>query len=97
MARRASPRPAVAAPRRNMVLPGLFHFSAPTESRASRDARRRRIVMVKGIVKAVGGVVGVGIAVFAAIAAAGLAGDGLEEAFGTPEKSGDTESLRKAS
>jgi hypothetical protein len=29
--------------------------------------------------------------------AAGLAGDCLEEAFGTPEKSGDTESLRKAS
>ena len=53
--------------------------------------------MVRGIVKAVGGVVGVGIAVFAAIAAAGLAGDGLEEAFGTAEKSGDTDSLRKAS
>jgi hypothetical protein len=53
--------------------------------------------MVKGIAKVVGGVVGVGIAVFAAIAAAGIAGDGLEEAFGIPDKTSDTESLRKAS
>jgi hypothetical protein len=59
--------------------------------------RQKEKIMVKGIAKVVGGVVGVGIAVFAAIAAAGIAGDGLEEAFGSPDKSGDTESLRKAS
>jgi hypothetical protein len=55
------------------------------------------MTMVKGIVKLVGGVMAVGIAIFAAIAAAGIAGDGLEEAFGTSETSGDRESLRKAS
>ena len=53
--------------------------------------------MVKGILKAIGGVVGVGIAVFAAIAAAGLAGDGLEEALGGPDEGTTTEALRKAS
>ena len=55
--------------------------------------------MVKGIVKAVGGVVGVGIAVFAAIAAAGMAGDGMVEAFGGPDGEKGTEGAvsRKAS
>jgi len=53
--------------------------------------------MVKGIAKVVGGVVAIGIAIFAAIAAAGFAGDGLEEAFGGPEKSDETEALRRAS
>lgn len=53
--------------------------------------------MVKGIAKVVGGVVAIGIAIFAAIAAAGFAGDGLEEALSGPEKSGGTEALRKAS
>ena len=53
--------------------------------------------MVKGIAKLVGGVVAIGVAVFAAIAAAGLAGDGLEEATGGPDKSATTEALRKAS
>ena len=53
--------------------------------------------MVKGIVKVLGGVVAIGVAVFAAIAAAGLAGDGLEEATSGSEKSGDSEALRKAS
>ena len=53
--------------------------------------------MVKGILKTVGGVVAIGVAIFAAIAAAGFAGDGLEEAFGGPEKGGDSEALRRAS
>jgi hypothetical protein len=53
--------------------------------------------MVKGIMKVVGGVVAIGIAIFAAIAAAGFAGDGLEEAFGGPDKEPEAGALRKAS
>ena len=55
--------------------------------------------MVKGIAKVVGGVVGVGIAVFAAIAATGIAGDGIVEVFGGPEGEKGTEGnvSRKAS
>jgi 3-oxoacyl-(acyl-carrier-protein) synthase len=53
--------------------------------------------MTRGIAKLVGGVVAMGIAIFAAIAAAGLAGDGFEEALSGPEKSGSAEALRKAS
>jgi hypothetical protein len=53
--------------------------------------------MVKGIAKGVGGVIAIGIAIFAAIAAAGMAGDGLEEALGVAEEDGGSEALRKAS
>jgi hypothetical protein len=53
--------------------------------------------MLTGISKVVGGIVAIGIAVFAAIAAAGVAGDGLEEALGGPDKGSSTEALRKAS
>jgi hypothetical protein len=53
--------------------------------------------VVKAIAKVVGGVVAIGIAVFAAIAAAGMAGDGLEEALGGPDEGTTTEALRKAS
>ena len=53
--------------------------------------------MVKGVLMFVGGVVGVGLAVFGAIAAAGYAGDGLEEMLGGPGKTGSSEALRKVS
>jgi hypothetical protein len=53
--------------------------------------------MVKGIAKVVGGVVTIGIAIFTAIAAAGMAGDGLEEALGGPDNDAETGALRKAS
>jgi|GraSoiStandDraft_55_1057291.scaffolds.fasta_scaffold1578320_1 hypothetical protein len=50
--------------------------------------------MFRGIAKLVGGVVAIGIAVFAAIAAAGVAGEGLGEAT---NGNGDSEALRKVS
>jgi hypothetical protein len=66
-------------------------------SRLTKDATEGEVIMVKGIVKVVGGVVAIGISIFAAIAAAGLAGDGLEEAFGGPDKESEAAALRKAS
>jgi hypothetical protein len=53
--------------------------------------------MITTIVKLVGGVLVVGVGIFAAIAGAGVAGNALEEAFGTPEKTGDSEPIRRAS
>lgn len=55
--------------------------------------------MAKGIAKVVGGVVAIGIAVFAAIAATGIAGDGMVEVFGGPDGEKGTEGSvsRKAS
>ena len=47
--------------------------------------------MLRGLAKFAGGIVVVGVSVFAAIAATGIAGDGIVEAFGGPEDEKGTE------
>jgi hypothetical protein len=55
--------------------------------------------MLQALLKLVGGVVAIGAGVLAAVAATGLAGDGLAETFGGPEADKGSEALlsRKAS
>ncbi len=55
--------------------------------------------MLKGLAKFAGGIVVVGVSVFAAIAATGIAGDGIVEVFGGPEgeKGSEGNVSRKAS
>jgi hypothetical protein len=55
--------------------------------------------MWRGLAKLVGGIVALGASVFAAIAATGIAGDGMVEAFGGPDGGKGTEGSvsRKAS
>ena len=47
--------------------------------------------MLKGLAKLAGGIVAVGVSVFAAIAATGIAADGIVEAFGGSEDEKGTE------
>ena len=55
--------------------------------------------MLKGLLKLAGGIVALGASVLAAVAATGVAGDGLVETFGGPESGKGTEAgvSRKAS
>jgi hypothetical protein len=55
--------------------------------------------MWQGLAKLVGGIVALGASVLAAVAATGVAGDGLVETFGGPESEKGTEDMlsRKAS
>jgi hypothetical protein len=55
--------------------------------------------MWQGLAKLAGGIVALGASVFAAVAATGVAGDGLVEVFGGPEDAKGTEGSvsRKAS
>ena len=55
--------------------------------------------MLKGLAKLAGGIVAIGVSVFAVIAATGIAGDGMVEAFGGPDGEKGTEGSvsRKAS
>jgi hypothetical protein len=59
----------------------------------------KEVQMLQGLLKLVGGVVAIGAGVLAAVAATGLAGDGLVETFGGPEadKGGEGLLSRKAS
>jgi hypothetical protein len=61
--------------------------------------RDREVTMLKGIAKFAGGIVAIGVSVFAAIAATGVAGDGIVEAFGggEGEKGPEGAMSRKAS
>ena len=55
--------------------------------------------MLKGLLKLASGIVILGASVFAAVAATGVAGDGMVETFGGPEADKGSEALlsRKAS
>jgi hypothetical protein len=54
--------------------------------------------MLKGLAKFAGGIVAIGVSIFAAIAATGVAGDGIVEAFGGGEEKGPEGAVsRKAS
>ena len=55
--------------------------------------------MLKGLAKLAGGIVAIGVSVFAAIAATGIVGDGIVEAFGGGDEEKGTEGTvsRKAS
>jgi hypothetical protein len=53
--------------------------------------------MWRGLAKLVGGIVAIGASVFTAIAATGIAGDGLVETFRGPESDKGAEVSRKAS
>jgi hypothetical protein len=55
--------------------------------------------MWKGLGKLIGGIVAMGAGVFVAVAATGIAGDGLVETFGGPESDKGAEGMlnRKAS
>jgi hypothetical protein len=67
--------------------------------RRVRKASDREVIMLKGLAKLAGGIVAIGVSVFAAIAATGIAGDGMVEAFGGPDGKKGTEGAvsRKAS
>jgi hypothetical protein len=69
------------------------------ENVAARKASDREVPMLKALAKLVGGIVALGASVFAAIAATGIAGDGMVEAFGGPDGGKGTEGSvsRKAS
>jgi hypothetical protein len=69
---------------------GPFCFSANCKSPAG-SARDKEVIMLKGLAKFAGGIVAVGVSVFAAIAATGIAGDGIVEVFGGPEGEKGTE------
>jgi hypothetical protein len=47
--------------------------------------KRQEVIMLKGLAKLAGGIVAIGVSVFAAIAATGIAGDGMVETFGGSE------------
>ena len=77
-----------------MFLLGLLVLR-PNEVAAGK-AGDKEVCMLRGIGKLVVGVVLVGVGVFGALAATGLAGDGLEEAVATFGNGGET-GVRKAS
>jgi hypothetical protein len=76
---------------------GLFIFGQ--RERRRLQARGKEVIMLKGLLKLASGIVILGASVFAAVAATGVAGDGMVEAFGGPEDAKGTEGSlsRKAS
>ena len=74
-------------------------FSATRNVAAGKASDKEVISMWQGLAKLVGGIVALGASVLAAVAATGVAGDGLVETFGGPESDKGTEGAvsRKAS
>jgi hypothetical protein len=72
-----------------MVPKAGFFVSRPNKT--SPSGRRQEVIMLKGLAKLAGGIVAIGVSVFAAIAATGIAGDGMAEAFGGPNGGKGTE------
>jgi hypothetical protein len=77
------------APASNFARPGRFCFGH--QNVAARKASDKEVIMWKGLLKLASGIVVLGASVFAAVAATGVAGDGLVETFGGPEGDKGTE------